>query len=1177
MIRIQSFLLFSLLLAVSAAGAVNAPLRKVSLQLSWMHQFEFAGFYAAKEQGYYAEAGLDVEFFEYEAGIDPTQEVIDGKKTFGVTGSDLVSRRLQGAPVLLLSNYFKRSPLAIVAKPEIRIPSDLKGKGFMVETRELDSVSFSTMFRQFGLTGTDLKIVPHSFDTQDFIAGKVDAMSVFLTNDLFELQQAGVPYNIIDPSHYGGEADDINLLTSESYASANPEIVRAFRQASDRGWVYALAHPEDIIDLILRQYDSRGKTRAALEFEARETARVMLPKVYPVGSIDPNKLRRIGETMVQAGEATSLDRLEGMIFEPTGTDGDAKSAATLALTEAERAFLQAHPVVRVSNQLDWPPYDFFENGMPRGYSVDLMNLLAARIGVTLEFVQGANWDELVDWFCARRIDLLHPSDKPREVLDCGSFSPPIIQVANQFLTRKDRPAVHSIADLFGSVAASPKGWEQTELLKRRFGDKFRIIETDNIGEAIDAVNQGRADFTTDFANVLNYHIARSGYVNLKVQGVWNREDRGEEYAALHIATRKDWPTFQTIIDKALASLPPGELRILQDKWFGETGGQAARLTLSPEQRDYLRRKGSLRMCVDPAWMPAERITEDGVHEGIIADVFARLAEMLETNIVLTPTANWEESLAYAKERRCDLLSGAISTPSRQTFLDFTTPYLSFRSVIATQTQQVFINDFESVLGETFGIVRGYALIDALQARYPGIRLREVANTEDGFRQVQEGRVFGFIDALPTIAYRIQTQALFDMKIAGQLEDSQNLSWNLSIATRGDEPLLQEIFQSAINAFPQEQRQEIVNRWLSTHYEKVFDYVLMWKIVAGVVGIAGAMLWAVLVWNRRLAKLNRELGLARAHIATQNYGLEQRVAERTHDLRETLAQLERAQTDLVQSEKLAALGDLVAGIAHELNTPIGNAVMLASTLADQEFNFREQMAAGLSRAALQRFVDAVRDNSEILLRSLQRAAELIGSFKQVAVDQASYQRRNFALEEVTREIALTLHPRLRHSPATLDVSVAPDLWLDSFPGPLGQVLMNLIQNALLHAFEGRAAGQIRIESRPAAPGHVGIRISDDGCGIDPANLGRIFDPFFTTRLGQGGSGLGLHIVYNLVTGLLGGTITVQSVPGQGTAFDIELPSIAPLAMVGAATASGAGREPRRATGPAFHDPSHRISA
>jgi signal transduction histidine kinase len=493
-------------------------------------------------------------------------------------------------------------------------------------------------------------------------------------------------------------------------------------------------------------------------------------------------------------------------------------------------------------------------------------------------------------------------------------------------------------------------------------------------------------------------------------------------------------------------------------------------------------------------------------------------------------------------------------------------------VIATQSHQVFINDIESVLGETFGITRGHAMIDTLRTRYPGIRLREVANIKEGLGQVQDGRLFGFIDALPTIAYRIQTQAILDMKIAGQLEDSEQLSWNLSIATRRDEPLLGEIFQAAIEALPQEQIQAIVNRWLSIRYEQVFDYVLMWKIVAGVVGIAGVILWMVLVWNRRLAKLNRELGQARAQIAAQNLGLEQRVAERTRDLRETLAQLERTQASLVQSEKLAALGDLVAGIAHELNTPIGNAVMLASTLSDQERVFRQQMAAGLSRSALQRFVDAVRDSSDILLRSLQRAAELISSFKQVAVDQASYQRRVFSLDEVTREIALTLQPRLRRSPARLDVDIAPGIRFDSFPGPFGQVLMNLVQNALLHAFDDREAGCIRIESQPAAPGFIIIRVSDDGNGIPPDNLDRIFDPFFTTRLGQGGSGLGLHIVYNLVTGLLGGAISVRSAPGQGTVFDLALPLIAPRAVAADFNASAADRLPGPTIASTPNDPS-----
>lgn len=816
----------------------------------------------------------------------------------------------------------------------------------------------------------------------------------------------------------------------------------------------------------------------------------------------------------------------------------------LDLTAEERAFLDAHPVLRVSNEVDWPPYDYFENGIPKGYSIDLMKQLESKIGVRFEFVQGASWDELVDQLCAQTIDLLHPADQPTKLLKCANFSLPILQDTNQFVTRRDYREVRLISDLFGSIAAFPKGWETTERLKSHYSDQFTVIETENIAEAIAAVSNGRADFTSDFANVLNYYITRLGYVNLKIQGVWSQDNK---QTTLRIATRNDWPILQSIIDKALASLDQSKIQRLQDTWFNETGIQSKRIALAPEQLDYLRRKGPVKLCVDPDWMPVEYLDEHGIHQGILAEIIANFAERLGVQLVVIPTTTWQESLKFMQEGHCDLLSGAIATPSRQAYLNFTTPYLTLRSVIATRIDQVFIDNVESVINETFGITRGYAMRELLIANYPKIRLREVADAKEGLQYVRDGRLFGFIDTLPTIAYNIQTQATFDIKIAGQLGDGQNLAWNLALATHRDNPVLTEIFQAAIDATPYRHIQEIVNRWLSLRYEKVFDYVLMWQIIAAVVGLAGMILWVVVAWNRRLTRLNRELNQARAYIAAQNVGLEQRVAERTQDLQQTLSQLEQTRASLVQSEKLAALGDLVAGIAHELNTPIGNAVLLASTLSDQERAFREKMVTGLSRSALQGFIDAVRDSSNILLRSLQRAAELISSFKQVAVDQASYQRRPFTLEEIMREIVLTLQPRLRHSIARLEVCVTPEVRFDSFPGPLGQVLINLIQNAQLHAFEGRTTGQIRIESQITTADFVVIRVSDDGNGIPADILGRIFDPFFTTRLGQGGSGLGLHIVYNLVTGLLGGAISVQSIPGQGSVFELTLPLIAPSAV------------------------------
>ena len=283
----------------------------------------------------------------------------------------------------------------------------------------------------------------------------------------------------------------------------------------------------------------------------------------------------------------------------------------------------------------------------------------------------------------------------------------------------------------------------------------------------------------------------------------------------------------------------------------------------------------------------------------------------------------------------------------------------------------------------------------------------------------------------------------------------------------------------------------------------------------------------------------------------NLLLEHRVELRTIDLAranselsEAMETLKLAQSELVRSEKLASLGNLVGGVAHELNTPIGNGVMAVSTLHDQVRTFRREMESGLRRSSLEAFVNRVERGSEIAVRNLQRANELITSFKQVAIDQTSVQRRQFRLAEVVDEILLTMQPSLKKSSCKVNCRIPGDLALDSYPGPLGQVLTNLLTNALSHAFEGRAQGRIEILAAREGLDQLSLQVADDGVGIVPELLGRIFDPFVTSKLGRGGNGLGLHIVWNTVTAVLGGTISVVSAPGEGARFRIVMPLVAP---------------------------------
>ncbi|MGJ4888587.1 ATP-binding protein [Bradyrhizobium sp. HKCCYLRH3099] len=271
----------------------------------------------------------------------------------------------------------------------------------------------------------------------------------------------------------------------------------------------------------------------------------------------------------------------------------------------------------------------------------------------------------------------------------------------------------------------------------------------------------------------------------------------------------------------------------------------------------------------------------------------------------------------------------------------------------------------------------------------------------------------------------------------------------------------------------------------------------------------------------------------------------------------LLELNAAQRNLIDAERLAALGGLVAGVAHEVNNPIGISLTVASSFARRVEMFEAALRSpegGLRRSQLEEFVRSSRDASVQLVANLQRAGELIQSFKQVAVDRSHAERRTFLLGEATDQIITSLKPVLKRAPITLEVDVPEGLFIDGYPGFYGQILTNLFLNAVNHAFADGRSGTISITARPRGTDDIEIIFADNGAGMTPDVQRQAFDPFFTTRRNEGGTGLGLHIVYNLVTQQLGGRMMLESREGQGTTFRIIMPRVA---KGGAETAMGDG--------------------
>ena len=320
-----------------------------------------------------------------------------------------------------------------------------------------------------------------------------------------------------------------------------------------------------------------------------------------------------------------------------------------------------------------------------------------------------------------------------------------------------------------------------------------------------------------------------------------------------------------------------------------------------------------------------------------------------------------------------------------------------------------------------------------------------------------------------------------------------------------------------------------------------------KLLLQLVAVAGMFVlilaMSLFLSNRRKKRDNDKLKEQQTALEKQS----QEIQLKNTELHESLETLRRTQNQLAQAEKMASLGTLVAGVAHELNTPIGVAVTAASTLHVRTHDFAKRYAEGaLKKSELEAYVQTAKTGADLTLRNLERAANLIQSFKQVSVDQTYDNIRRFRVKQYLHEIITSLQPKWKTTGHRVEIECDEALEMETYAGAIAQIITNFVTNSLLHGFEGfTEEGVMRIEAERVGS-NVVLKYSDNGRGIPPDILPRIFDPFFTTKQANGGTGLGMHIVYNLVTQKLGGSIRCESALAggfpSGTTFIVDIPVV-----------------------------------
>ena len=518
---------------------------------------------------------------------------------------------------------------------------------------------------------------------------------------------------------------------------------------------------------------------------------------------------------------------------------------SIELSESERAYIEMNPNISVTNELSWYPYDFNENGEAQGYAVDYMKLLGKKIGVNFTFVSDT-WSNLYEKFKNREIRVAQPlipsDERRRKFLQSDKF----ITMDLALIAQTKRQEITAITDLKGKTVGAGKGWPTTAYLKEEHPE-LRVIEYETSKEMLEAIAFGLIDAGIDDSLTAQYIIEKEMLANLHV--ISKAELQKLHDKNLYIMMHPEDTLLQNIINKALNNVTPEELDELKSKWSKSILPKEARLTFSLNEQIYLSKKKRITMCIDPDWMPLE-MNQKGKHVGMAADYIQAMEKFIGVPIELVTTPTWMESLAYAKERKCDIFSLAMPTPERKTYMNFTQPYLQIPIVLVATMDKGFYPDIGMLSGNPIGITKGYAYGEILKIRYPSMQFIEVESDTDGLKQVEQKKLFAFVGTLTTVAYQIQKDYFGSLKIVGKLDDK----WELGVATRNDEPLLLSVFEKAIDSIDAATNQAILNKWIAVNVEQRVDYTYVYMAAPLII----IFVLIVLIRQHQLKKYNTQL-------------------------------------------------------------------------------------------------------------------------------------------------------------------------------------------------------------------------------------------------------------------------------------------------------------------------------
>ena len=525
------------------------------------------------------------------------------------------------------------------------------------------------------------------------------------------------------------------------------------------------------------------------------------------------------------------------------------AAESLPLTDAERLWIKRHPVVRVSAESDWPPFDFVgDDGQLKGITIDYLHLVAGRIGIRLDFVTQGSWAKRQEQLRQREIDVVGAIKLTTERSEFLQFTDPYFRSPNVIIVRKDDD-VGSLAEMDRGIVAVERGWATVSWLDEHYPEHERI-EMETTMQALEAVSDGRARVHIGQRAVISYLIQKNLLTNLKIGG-----KSGLPAADQRIAVRKDWPELAILFQKALDSITEDERRTILHRWIGVASfdSEAARLKLTREEQTWIKKHPIVRVTGDPNWLPFEAFTSDREYIGIVSEMLDLLAERTGLQFDLIPVDNWTDALDMAAIGGVDMISDDLGDEVLKETHTFTQAYLENPLTIVMaegQWDQGLILDLYDIANKKIGIIKGYGYIWEVFDTYPDIEFTEVKNVQSGLSNVAAGKLDAFVATQMLNDYHLNRMGLNNLKIVGRLP----IEMKLGLAVRNDWSMLPGILDKAIGSISAHDKHRLVEQWVGKNYIMRVDYAHLGKVVA----VAAAVMLLGLLWLLQMRRQKERL-------------------------------------------------------------------------------------------------------------------------------------------------------------------------------------------------------------------------------------------------------------------------------------------------------------------------------